>query len=360
MVFLTRGVCMAIAVAFACLPSEAADWNKRLAANYLDSRAKAWAEWKTAQVPGGTCVSCHSNITYLIARPALAQALGEKTRNPLETDLIEGIRTRLHQPEAPRGMFPGFAAEPAATQAVSVNAIIAALCLVREDAGKAQLSADSLLALDRLWNLQLKEGEGRGGWSWFSLALDPWEMPESTLYGASLAALAIGSTPATYRSQPEVRQRIAALSGYMERAAPTQPLHNRLAQLWASSKLPEAMPAAARKTLLEEVWKKQDADGSWTIESLGRFSRHEAALPSTGNRDYATAWTAWTLEQAGVPVTHPGLVRALNWLRARQNAEGGYWEGQSMNKVYPTDSMQTRFINDAATAYAALALLAAK
>ncbi len=339
---------------------QAADWNKRQAADYLDARAKAWTEWPTAKVPGGACVSCHTNLTYLIARPALTQALKEPARAQYETGLIDGLRLRLHQEDTPRGMFLGYAKEPFAAQATGVNAIITALCLVREDAGKPQLSADALLALDRMWSLQLKEGDARGAWAWFALELDPWEMPDSAFYGASLAALAIGNTPASYRNQLEIKPRIAALTEYLARANQTQPLHNRLAQLWASSKLPEAMSPAAKKALINEVWQKQQPDGSWTIESLGAFPPHVNAPPSAGNRAYATAWAAWTLEQSGVPITTPALSRALDWLKANQNPTGGYWEGQSMNKVYPSDSMQIHFVSDAATAYAALALLAAK
>ncbi len=334
----------------------AADWNKRLAADYLDARAKAWSEWSTAQVPGGTCVSCHTNLTYLIARPALAAALGETHRAKSETDLIDGLRTRLHG-ENPHGMFPGYVKEPHSTEAIGVNAIITALCLVREDAGKPELSADSKLALDRMWQLQLTEGEARGGWPWFALELDPWEMPDSAFYGASLAALAVGSAPPAYRKQPDVRRHITALTTYLERTAASQPLHNRLALLWASSKLPEAMPPALKQALLNEVRQKQQQDGSWTIESLGAFSPHAAAAPSTGNRAYATSWVAWTLEQGGVSAKDPQLSRALTWLTANQNATTGHWDGQSMNKVYPPDSMQTHFVSDAATAYAALALL---
>src|SRR5947209_15415043 len=52
----------------------AGDWDKRLAADYLDARQKAWLAWPTANKNGVPCVSCHTGVTYLLARPALRQA----------------------------------------------------------------------------------------------------------------------------------------------------------------------------------------------------------------------------------------------------------------------------------------------
>jgi hypothetical protein len=48
---------------------------------------------------------------------------------------------------------------------------------------------------------------------------------------------------------------------------------------------------------------------------------------------------------------------ALAWLGARQDAATGAWLSTSMNKQFPADSMMIHFMTDAATAYAALALL---
>ena len=55
----------------------AADWNPRLAADYLDAREKEWFAFKPANAAGGPCLSCHTSMAYLLARPALRKALGE-------------------------------------------------------------------------------------------------------------------------------------------------------------------------------------------------------------------------------------------------------------------------------------------
>ena len=65
------------ALLFRYWPLAGADWNPRLAAQYLDSRQKEWFAWPRANAGAKPCVSCHTGVTYLLARPALREALGE-------------------------------------------------------------------------------------------------------------------------------------------------------------------------------------------------------------------------------------------------------------------------------------------
>src|SRR5271166_5953504 len=83
----------------AALPAWCGDWSPRLAADYLDSRQKEWLAWSVAKAPGGTCFSCHTNMTYLLARPALRKVLGEAQPTEYETALLEGLRTRADKKE---------------------------------------------------------------------------------------------------------------------------------------------------------------------------------------------------------------------------------------------------------------------
>jgi hypothetical protein len=127
--------------------------------------------------------------------------------------------------------------------------------------------------------------------------------------------------------------------------------------LWASAKLPDVLPEATRRQILSEVWQKQQADGGWTIESLGPWKKREAAPPSEGSNSYATALAAFTLQQAGIPRSDARMIRATDWLKAHQDTETGSWRAVSMNKKYEAGSMPLLFMRDAATAFAALALL---
>ena len=46
---------------------------------------------------------------------------------------------------------------------------------------------------------------------------------------------------------------IAALNAWLAKTSATKPIHHRLAQLWASSKLPGAMTDAEKKALLKDL-----------------------------------------------------------------------------------------------------------
>lgn len=339
----------------ASLSAAGADWDPRLAASYLDQRQKEWFAWAPAKAPGGPCVSCHTGATYLLARPALRKALAESKPTEYESGLLQALRARSGKITA-KEVFPGFTEEPKASQALGVESIHSALFLAMDESGRGTWSEETRQAFERLWSFQLVEGKDKGAWPWFSLKLDPWEMPHSAFYGATLAAMAVGAAPASYRSSPEVRRHVRALVEYLQREEPTQSLHMRLMALWAATALPEALPAARRKRIIREAGRLQKPDGGWTLASLGPWDAHPAASPSAGSDSYATALIGCVLIQSGVKPSHPSLSRALDWLRAHQNPKDGSWQASSMNKKYPQGSVQETFMTTAATAYAVLAL----
>lgn len=255
-----------------------ADWNPRLAADYLDARQRQWFEWKQAKATGGPCISCHTGVTYLLARPALRRILGESQPVSYEVGLLGALRARASSVDA-KDMFQAFAKGPTAVQAVGVETVLAALLLWPNN-GHSKLDRSAQQSFDRLWSLQLKEGSERGAWAWFNLGLDPYEMAPSVFFGATLAALAVAASPAEYRNQPGVQERVSELNGYLSRARESQPLHNRLMLLWASTKLSGVLPAPARIAVINEAFNKQNADGGWTLQSLGPWADHaEAPLP---------------------------------------------------------------------------------
>ena len=342
-------------LAFVVTPAFCGDWNPRLAAEYLDGRQKEWFAWPRANTSGVPCVSCHTGVAYLLVRPALRRALGENERTPYEAGLVAGLKSRVDKRDA-KALFPGKMGL-GATQSTGVEAVLAALLLATEDAPTGKLSEEAEKALDRMWSLQTSTGKTAGTWDWTDAQLDPWETADSVFYGASLAALATGVAPSGYQSRLAIRGNVGALKKYLQAQLETQPLHNRMILLWASTKLSDALSAAQQRAILEEVRRRQQDDGGWTIEGLGTWGKHEAAPPSSGSNSYATAITAFVLQRAGVAPGDRALSRALDWLRAHQDPEFGFWDAQSMNKVYPANSMQLRFMRDAATGYAALALL---
>jgi squalene-hopene/tetraprenyl-beta-curcumene cyclase len=333
-----------LAILVAATSSLSADWSPALAARYLDGRQQAWFSWKPAVSADGPCVSCHTGMTYLLARPALRRALKETQPTTYEVGLLDRLRAKVG--EKPAGALQG------------VETIFSAMFLSREDA-RETMSAHTQKAFDQLWTLQSGEGAAKGSWRWYAASLDPWENAESHYYGASLAALALGHTPADYRDRADVRDRMTSLTAYLANQ-PTPRLHDRLALLWASSELRTVLTDSARQAIAKDAFSKQHADGGWTLESLGPWMAHaDAPTSPPGSNAYATAFTVFALQRGGVGATDPVLSRALAWLASHQDSKTGAWPAMSMNKRYPAGSMESQFMQDAATAFAALALIEA-
>lgn len=326
---------MAVLWGLSILPAIGADWNPRLAADYLDARQKVWFAWPRANGGAKPCISCHTGLTYLIARPALRKTLGETAPTEFETGLLESMRSRLEKrtPDGP---------------AIGVESVMAALFLRTPE------------ALDRMLALQVREGPKAGSWKWYMTDMDPWEEPESELFGAALGAMALAAAPADYRNRPEVKERIAALSSYLRVTVEGAPLQNRVAVAWASSKLPETLDAGTRQSIVREVLSKQQPDGGWDMESLGPWKKHPEAPPvAAGSTGYATAFVTLALLDCGQRPGEPKMAKALAWLRTHQDPKGGYWPAQSMNHTFKPDSIEAGFMNDAATGFAVRALLQA-
>jgi len=323
----------------------AADWDPKKAVAYLDARQEVWFGWKPAAAKGGPCVSCHTGVTYSLARPALRKALGESIRTSYESGLLDGVTARLDKPKPAES-------DEHAMQAFGVESVLSTLLLSLDNPS----SQRTLKAFDRMWEQQIRSGESRGAWHWFNLDLDPWETTQSTYYGASLAALAVGNMDDAYRKRHEVRERISDLKAYLQSTSPGQPLHNRLILLWASARFGDILQKSERKQVIETVWLAQQSDGGWTLESLGPWKQRPAVAVPGGSHAYATAWAAFTLRQAGVSPSDKRMSKALAWLASHQDPEG-FWEAKSMNKVRDPASVPFQFMRDAATAYAAMALL---
>ena len=340
---------LTVAIGVGSLSAFGGDWNKQLAADYLDARQKAWFEWRAPKNdPGGPCVSCHTGITFLQARPALRAALHQTEPSVYEKGLHEAIANRLDN-EKPGRMFPGHVKEPMASQAAGVDTVVSAFSMSIASSSSGEFTK----ALDRMLLTQIKEGDSRGGWAWFHLGESPWEAVESNFFGASLAAKALDVAPAAYRERQDVRERVADLESYLKREFASQPLHHRLFLIWVSSGIGNAVPAAARQETRDEALQKQQKDGSWTIASLGPWKSRGNVSDDDGSDCYATAIATLAMQR----VNSPAAKRGTAWLRSHQDAASGAWPAKSMNKKFPPDSMMVNFMTEAATSYAVLALL---
>jgi hypothetical protein len=315
----------------ASIPGWSADWNARLAADYLDHRQKLWFEWAPAKAPGGPCISCHTGLTYLLARPMLRRALGEKTPTTYEDGLLNGLRARMADGTS---MFPGFRQDPLKTQGRNFESALALLLL----------TGDERPPKERLTTFDSAADGNQGLWG-FRFGSAPWESDSSSYFTAALVALANRDRPG---SGP------AGVPIFMKNDLSNQPLHQKLMALWA--RVPGLEPGA-RAELEEDVWKRQKSDGSWSDEALGPWPQSTGKPAGKGSSAYATAFVAFVLQQAGIGCADDRLTRAKSWLRSQQDATSGAWRSLSMNKTYAPESLPLGFMDDAATGFAVMALL---
>lgn len=353
------------ALAFAFLPasqaasSGAGSWDSKAAAAYLDHRVDWWMAWPTSARDHDTfCVSCHTALPYALGRPALRGALGEQSPSATEQKLVANVtkRVRLWNQVEPFYSDEKRGA-PKTAESRGTEAVLNALILANYDAEKGKLSADTRLALDNMWALQLKTGDSKGAWTWLNFHNEPWEADDSQFWGATLGALAVGFAPEDYRATPEVQGNLKALAEYFQQGLPTQSLINRIFLLWASAKVPGMLKPDQQKAIIEEVLGKQRPDGGWSTPSIviQTWKRRDGTPLDTASDGYATGLVAFVLQQAGVSRTQPALQSALAWLTHNQD-KAGLWLAYSLNKQRDPASDVGRFMIDAATSYSVLAL----
>ena len=282
--------------------------------------------------------------------------LDEPAPPPAQTELLAIVRKRVALwPQ----LLPWYRDEKGESR--STEAVLNALVLVDVDTTLGHLSTTTRAALDDMWTLQRTEGPGAGSWPWIDFGNEPWEAPDSVYYGATLAALATGLTPEEYRSEPAIQERVRQMRDYLRREYPNQTLLNRINLLWAATRLSDLIEPDVRASLLSEISARQRADGGWSVASLMPvWKRHDgASLPDTSD-GYATGLIALVLQESGVPTSDLRLRRSLAWLLANQSHWNGRWSAESPNWKRRPWNEAAPFMDDAATAFAVLALARAQ
>lgn len=332
-------------------------WNARAAASYMDGRLDWWLTWPNAARDHGTaCVSCHTALPYALARPALRLALKEDARPEAERRMLDNVTRRVRlwrdvepfYPDQTRGL-------PKSSESRGTEAVLNALILATRDAEDGAMSDDGRLAFANLWALQMRAGALKGGWAWLNFRLEPWEGPASPYFGASLAAIALGTAPGGYADASDIRPQLTLLRDYLQKGAATESLFNRMMILWAAAKLSGVLPASQRQAIVDAIVAAQRADGGWSMAALAPWQRIDGSTLDDASDGFATALAVLALQQEGV--SRAGVLqKARAWLVAMQNPATGSWPAASVNKQRDPASDAGKFMSDAATAYAAAAL----
>lgn len=293
------------------------------AAEYLDGVGVNWTRDKK-------CVTCHTNMPYMLARPLLpgGDAGWKEVRAFLEQDVESWSNGGK-----PKG---------------DAYVVVTAVALAFHDRQRGgELHPTTRAALDRMWKGQKPTGE----WNWLKCNWPPLEHDD--YYGATLAALAVGVAPGDYAKTAAAKAGIEKLRAYFQKT-PAPDLHHKAMLLWASSKLDGLLTADQQKAIVAELKAKQRADGSWALPALGSYKRHDGTDndPAGPGDGYGTGLAVYVLRQAGVPATDPAVANGLAWLKANQR-ESGRWYTRSLNND------KAHYITHAGTAFAVLALDAA-
>jgi squalene-hopene/tetraprenyl-beta-curcumene cyclase len=291
------------------------------AAEYLDGVGVGWTRERK-------CLTCHTNMPYLTARPLLPGDEGWKeVRAFLEKDVESWSAGGK-----PRG---------------DTFVVATAFALAFNDAQKSgKLHATTRAALDRMFDVQRKTGE----WNWIKCDWPPLEHDD--YYGATLAALATGIAPDNYAATDRAKAGIARLKTYFAKTPPPD-LHHTAMLLWASTKLDGLMTADEQKKAIAALRAKQHKDGGWCLPSLGNYNRRDEAKtpndPSAHSDGYATGLVTYVLLQAGAKPADPAVTSAVKWLKTNQR-ESGRWYTRSLNND------KAHYITNAGTAFCVLAL----
>jgi len=351
-----------VSSAFGVPAEDAAGWNSKAAATYLDARQAWWFSLPNAARDLDTaCVSCHTTLSYALVRSTLRSVNHEHSRAAAETRLLEQVVKRVrawrdaapYYPDQTQGL-------PKTAESRGTEAILNALILARRDAADGTLTEDARLAFSNLWPLQMRRGELTGAWAWLKFGLEPWEGAESAYFGATLAAVAVGTAPGGYADTASIQDNLKMLREHLLTHLERQPTFNRLMLLWASNRLPGLLPPATRDAIVAEALGKRGSDGGWSLSSLGAWKRIDGSAVDTASDGYATGLATFALQQAGRGVADPEVRHGLQWLIEHQDRTSGHWSATSLNKKRDLESIAGRFMNDAATAYAVLALTNAR
>lgn len=354
-------------------------WDRDAAARYLDRRMDAWwANAKTLKTDGGDtrCLSCHTALPYVWARPALRRSLNAEQPTPHEQRVIEQVSRRIGYRPVDQPYYDHTEAKKVESRGVEAVINAVALTGLGDETTPDERQALVAAAMSRMWNVQRPDG----AWDWLDFGLEPYEAPDAVFHGATLAALAAGS-PAGNRTidSDSARQGMVKLRGYLRSRVNDQRAFNRAWMLLAASRVDGLLTRPERDAIVKSLASLQRADGGWSLADLGvwRWTRQEAPFAPPGTVDtalaaqsdgYATGLVVYALRRAGQPVSNPTIRNGQQWLIDHQAPERAGdpawapWRAHSLNfdrehggpKGEPWRRM---FMSDLATAFGVLALL---
>src|SRR4051812_5019600 len=163
----------------------AAVFSAEKAAEYLDRAALNWQKTKN-------CATCHTNLFYMTARPALRSVLPDSGE-------IRAFYEAYPKERWPQKKPSGF-----------WTIVVGAGLTINDAQSSGELSDTARGVLDLMWTVQRADG----GWKWPDCNYAPWEIDDH--YGVTVAALAVGLAPGGYKDTPQARAGVEKLRTFLK------------------------------------------------------------------------------------------------------------------------------------------------
>ena len=279
---------------------------------YLAAGATAWTKEKN-------CISCHTNGSYLLLRPALTDTLGkpdEKIRD-FYVSVLEKREAEDPEKLKNHGVTP------------SELALLAAGLAEWDAHVTHQLSEETRRALTLMFKVQEEDGSFAND--------DCWPPFESSDYlSATVAAMAAATAPG-YLDSIDAPSK-TAYDKLIAHLKENEPVHDyaSLQLLWTATRVEGLISTEQQKAIIEMIFSHQRPDGGWAIRTFaapdawGGGNREDKLLeepdienpPSEG---YQTGLAVVVLRDAGVPVEDPRLQKAAAWIKNNQRESGRWW-----------------------------------
>jgi squalene-hopene/tetraprenyl-beta-curcumene cyclase len=269
------------------------------AVEFLDAASLDWTRRRE-------CFSCHTNYSYLYARPMIA------AKSPAHEEIrasLEEMVTKRWPDKKPRW---------------DAEVITTAAALAHNDAATTKtLHPTTKTALDRMWTVQRADG----GWSWLICGWPPMENDDH--YGVTLAALAVGVAPQEYAKTDAAVKGMAKIREYLK-ANPPKNAHHKLMILWADAVVPNLATDTEKRAWIQEVRELQRPDGGWSAAGLFPWKRGDKKEQTPDVSDgYGTGFSVYVLRKAGVAANDPAIQKGIAWLKDNQR-ESGRWFARSL------------------------------
>lgn len=303
----------------------AAAFSAKQAAIYLDRSSLTWQKEKK-------CVTCHTNMPYMFARPALSSV--QKDSGEVR-EFFERYRTERWTKK-----------DPTESQGFWVIVVGAGLTF-NDMQTTGHLRPVTRDVLDFLWTTQRADG----GWDWPDCDYAPMEIDDH--FGVTLAALAVGIAPDGYSKTEAAQAGTDKLRTYFENNPPKS-LHHRAMIAWCSKRLDGIATEDERQRTLEELLAKQLPDGGWStagfLTDWNGLERNDGEPLDTQTSDaYGTGSVIVISRELGIPASDPRMRRGIQWLLENQRESGKWFTRSPVNDA-------GNLISNTGTAYAILAL----